>query len=467
MRVRLAAAVDRLRSSLFFLPTLAMAVALAVAWFSVEVDSRLDDAADIPLVLTSTVDGARSILSTVAAATISFAGIAFSIALLVIQLASSQYSPRVVHTLFRDPFNRRIVALVVGTFTYCIVVLRSVRGPLEQGGEAVIPNLSVAIAVLLGIGSILGIVAFINHSAHSMDVSEILQQATAETISQVHAAWEPADQSVPPPAAVALEPADLVIRVDEGGWLQRLDLRALEALVPPGGSLELHSSPGRYVVAGAALCSVAGAIDDPARVEAAVHRSVVVGASRTMQHDPMYGLRQIVDVGVRALSPGINDPTTAQDAIFHMAAVVTEMLRHDPPPPVRSCVGGGQLRMPSHSHDDVVALAFDELRRAAAPHPTVSIYLLEAIGLIRRTLALDGLVGRADELDRQAELVLRGSDAADNLLDEDRELVRRAHAPATATGRTRPQRGPGDVRSTGDATSRRANSSEETGAPYR
>lgn len=435
MRVRVAAAIDQLRSSLFFLPTIAMALALAMAWVSVWVDSRLDDAAEIPLVLTSTVDSARAILSTVAAATISFAGIAFSIALLVIQLASSQYSPRVVHTLFRDPFNRRVVALVLGTFTYCIVVLRSVRGPLEQGGDAVIPNLSVAIAVLFGIGSILGIVAFINHSAHSMDVSEILQQATSETIAQVHAAWRPAGESATPPQAVMLEPAGLVIRVDEGGWLQRVDVQALEGLVPAGGSLELHSSPGRYAIAGGALCSVAGTVEDPDQLEAAIHRAVVVGASRTMQHDPMYGLRQIVDVGVRALSPGVNDPTTAQDAIVHMAAVVTEMVRHDPPPAVRRCTGGGQLRMPSPTHDDVVAVAFDELRRAAAPHPTVSIYLLEAIDLIRRTLALDGLGHRTDALDHQADLVVRGSDAAEGLLEEDRAVVRRVHGREAAPTR--------------------------------
>jgi uncharacterized membrane protein len=387
-------------------------------------------------VLTSTVDSARAILTTVAAATISFAGIAFSIALLVIQLASSQYSPRVVHTLFRDPFNRRVVALVVGTFTYCIVVLRSVRGPLEQGAEAVIPNLSVAMAVLLGIASILGIVAFINHSAHSMDVSEILEQATAETISQVHAAWSPVtdDSRTEPPTPVLIEPPGHLVRFVDGGWIQRVDVQAIADLVPPGGYIELHSAPGRYAVVGAALCSVSGTVEDPDRLDASVRRAVVVGPSRTMQHDPTYGLRQIVDVGVRALSPGVNDPTTAQDAIFHMAAAVTEMLRHDPPPHVRRCERGGQLLVPTPSRDDVVGLAFDELRRSAAPHPTVSVYLLEAIDLIRQALVLEGLGARAEPLERQADLIARGTEMVDDLLAEDRDVVRRAHERRGGTG---------------------------------
>ncbi|MFN7149366.1 MAG: DUF2254 family protein, partial [Microthrixaceae bacterium] len=134
-----------------------------------------------------------------------------------------------------------------------------------------------------------------------------------------------------------------------------------------------------------------------------------------------------VDVGVRALSTGVNDPTTAQDAIFHMAAVVTEMLRHDPPPLGGCWERGGPLLGPTPSHDDVVALAFDELRRSAVAHPTVAVYLLQAIDLIRQALELEGLGARVEPLERQADLVARGTDAVDDLLPEDRAVVRRAH----------------------------------------
>jgi hypothetical protein len=97
------------------------------------VDSRIGEhSGGLPLGLTSTVESARSVLSTIAGATITFAGIAFSISLLVIQLASSQYSPRVVHTLFRDPFNKRVMGLVVGTFTYCVD--RAAVGAVALGG---------------------------------------------------------------------------------------------------------------------------------------------------------------------------------------------------------------------------------------------------------------------------------------------------------------------------------------------
>ena len=194
MNLRLSSLVERLRSSLFFVPMLAVIAAAVLGVASLAVDRHVDTTlADLPLGFTSTVESARTLLGVIAGATISFAGIAFSVSLLIIQLASSQYSPRVVHTLFRDPFNKRVMALVVGTFTYCVVVLRSVRSALEQGGEPVIPNISVAIAVVLGIATILAIVAFINHSAHAMDVSEILERIRRETTDQIRAEWTPTE----------------------------------------------------------------------------------------------------------------------------------------------------------------------------------------------------------------------------------------------------------------------------------
>jgi len=135
MRLRLNSLMERVRASLFFVPVMGVVISIVGAAFTIWIDSRLDlRGSDVPLGVTSTVASARAVLTTVAGATISFAAIAFSISLLIIQQASSQFSPRVVHTLFRDPFNKRVMGLVMGTFTYCLVVLRSVRASAEAGG---------------------------------------------------------------------------------------------------------------------------------------------------------------------------------------------------------------------------------------------------------------------------------------------------------------------------------------------
>jgi uncharacterized membrane protein len=126
MRLRLSRLTERIQVSLFFVPVVGVVISIIGAAVTIWIDSRLDlQGCDIPLGVTSSVASARAVLTTVAGATMTFASIAFSISLLIIQQASSQFSPRVVHTLFRDSFNKRVMGLVMGTFAYCLVVLRS------------------------------------------------------------------------------------------------------------------------------------------------------------------------------------------------------------------------------------------------------------------------------------------------------------------------------------------------------
>jgi len=429
VRLRLSALAERLRASLFFVPMVAVVVAVLAGFVTLAVDRHLDDQTQLPLGLTSTVASARTVLSTIAGATISFAGIAFSVSLLIIQLASSQYSPRVVHTLFRDPFNKRVMALVVGTFTYCVIVLRSVRSPLEDDGRAVIPNLSVAVAVLLGIVTILAIVAFINHSAHAMDVSEILERVRREAIGSVRREWAPVDPDRRDTgAAPALSGPRWVARFDRSGWVQQIDRDALLHCTPAGSMLLLDTFPGRYAIEGTPLCILSPPPADPDDIGRRLRAAITVGITRTTQQDVSYGLRQLADVALKALSPGINDPTTAQDAIFHTTAVLAELLQRDPPPRLQHGPEGQRLVVAQQpTHADLVALAFNETRRAAAAQPTVCVYLLEALHLLKESLDRRHLDDRTQLLAGQARLIVAGCEAA-NLLPADLELVRRAFA---------------------------------------
>src|SRR5680860_1382130 len=257
MRLRLSGLTERLRASLFFVPMLGVIIAIAAGFIGLAIDRRLDQNRELPLGMTSTVDSARVVLSTIAGATITFAGVAFSVSLLIIQLASSQYSPRVVHTLFRDPFNRRVMGLVVGTFTYCVIVLRSVRSPFEQADQPVIPNLSVAVAVVLGIGTILAIVAFINHSAHTMDVSEILKRVGRESIELIRREWSPVEPDRPRPQLdeAPAEPG-ATITFDASGWVQQIDFDAMWHSLPAGTELRLETHAGRYAIEGTSVATL-------------------------------------------------------------------------------------------------------------------------------------------------------------------------------------------------------------------
>jgi uncharacterized membrane protein len=419
---------ERIRVSLFFIPLAGVLISIVGAAVTIWIDSRLDlHGSGLQLGMTSTVASARVVLSTIAAATMTFAAIAFSISLLIIQQASSQFSPRVVHTLFRDPFNKRVMGLVMGTFTYCLVVLRSVRSVSESGGDVVIPNISVAIATVLGIATIISIAAFLNHSAHSMDVSQILYQIEDEATGHARREWNVAESDDPSPAAIAApdQPA-YIVRFDRAGWVQQIDTDAVLACLPDETTAWVHTYPGHYAIPGTPLCALSAAPEHVEATEQAILGAVSTGNTRTMQQDMSFGLRQMADVGLKALSTGINDPTTAQDSIFHSAAVLAELLRRDPPPrELRGERGRRVVLVEQPNGDDLVRLAFGELRRAAATQPTVCIYLLEALHLLREGLAATGLSSRAAVLVEQARLVVAGCEAA-NVLPADLDDVRGA-----------------------------------------
>ena len=429
IRLRTSSFVEGLRSSLFFVPMIGVLVAVGLGTIALGVDRRFStETSDLSFGLTSTVESARALLSTVAGATISFAGIAFSVSLLTVQQASSQYSPRVVHALFRDPFNRRVMALVVGTFTYCVVVLRSVRTALEQGGSPVIPNLSVAIGVLLGIVTILAVVAFIDHSTHDVDISEILAKVTGEAVAQARREWSDpgAGDRGPERAVVGGGEPVCSILFERSGWVQRVDAEALHRCVPEGTTMRVEAHPGHYAVPGASVCTLSAIPDDLDRVSRQVRDAVTVGATRTMQQDVSYGLRQLEDVALKALSPGINDPTTAQDAIFHLVAVLVELLGREPPARVRSTSGSTVILSRQPTHASLVQLSFDEVRRAASTQPTVCIYLLVALDLLRRALGPDDSGEVEAAIADQTRLVLAGCEAAGHL-PSDLQLVRIAY----------------------------------------
>ncbi len=301
--------------------------------------------------------------------------------------------------------------------------------PLDPTGEPNIPNLSVALAVVLGMTTILAVVGFINHSAHSMDVSEILERVRREATVHVRRDWTLARPNQPAPRPVDV-PEDLgaVVRFDRSGWVQQIDTSALLGLIPDGVVMRVDTFPGRYAIEGTPFCvlSVPGSIDDRTRHE--ICTAVAIGETRTMQQDPSYALRQLADVALKALSPGINDPTTAQDAIFRSAAVLNELLLRDPPAQLHLGDNGRRLVLAEQpTREDLVNLAFDETRRAAANQPTVCLYLSEALDLLDESLRSSGLESRTAPLQQQARLIIAGCMAA-GLLPSDLEMVRRAYA---------------------------------------
>ncbi len=407
---------DRLReirSSLFFIPALFIAGALLLARVLTWIDGHVD-LEGVPIVIGSTAAGARALLGTAAGATITVAGIVFSVTVVSVQLASSQFSPRVLQGFLRDRFKQNVIGLVVGTFTYCLVVLAVTRG---TEGRA---RLAVTVALALAVLSILAIVAFIDQSARSMQVGEVVRRIADETLHHIRRA-HPERGTLPAVEAreAPMPPGEgYTVRAPDDGWVQEVDADALLRALPPDGVMRLDTRVGAFMAAQMPLATI---WPEPKRegIERPVRRAVKLGRTRTLLQDEAFGVRQLVDIALRALSPGVNDPTTANEVLVHLAGIVREVMVRDLPPRVVAGEEGRRLFLP-HNLDRpaFVRAAFAEIRVAAMNQPAVLGTLVRVLAGLNHLLAGLDLEERARPLRREARLVVEGL-ASTELLEED------------------------------------------------
>lgn len=226
-----------------------------------------------------------------------------------------------------------------------------------------------------------------------------------------------------------------VVRFDTDGWIQQIDRRGLLALTDPGSTIRLDTDTGRYAIRATALCTIWPAVPEHSfdEISASARRLVRVGPTRTMTEDPGYGIRQLVDVALRALSPGINDPTTAQDAIFHLGTVLVDRLTAPPVPTAYSDDQDRHLLTPhALTDDDLAELALAELRRTTTNQPAVAVYLLQMIGLVVDAATANGGRDRVPAFLRQARLIVATVNTGD-ALDVDRRQVQRTYDALVTT----------------------------------
>jgi uncharacterized membrane protein len=423
-RVRLQGLVDRSQESLFLVPALYVVGAVVLASLLLTLDARLGSTQE-PVFLRTTVANARALLSTIAGAVITVTGLTLGLVVITLQLASSQFSPRVLRSFYRSHFQQAVIGFTMGTFTYCLLVLRVVRAPLEQGGDAVVPGLSVAVAVVLGVVATLAILAYVNYIGHAMRVGNLIEHVANETVAGIHhlPLHQIGDVSLDSTQEPRPEGSGSVVRADRSSWVQQAPSQALLAAIPAGSMVRLDVRVGVFVSASRPLCTVWPVPEELTRVQRLLHEAIQLGPARTMQEDLAFGIRQLSDIALRALSPAVNDPTTAYEVIVHLGAIVRELLRRDLPP-ITICGEEGRWLMRPHefTHADYVNRAFDQIRQAGVSQTALAITLLETVGMLISEVDASGLAERAAPLRKQAHLILAGCKAA-SPLPEDLEQV--------------------------------------------
>lgn len=375
-------AATRIRESLFAVPGGMILFAAGLGGISLLIDSRRFEYLDSPFVLSATVSGGREIATTVAGATITAAAVVFSITALLTREAATQYSPRAVGGFIEDFFQQTVIGLVLGTFAFSLVILAGLNDVLDQTEEAT-PTLSVTLTIVLGVVSAIAIVAYIDHSMRRMQVDNVVRRIADASLQAVKSEvrGRPADsegESTGPPQGESHR-----VISTKWGWVIGIQGRDVLDALPPRATAAIHVRVGEAVSLGDHIATVwadSGELTSVSGIERKIHAAIKTDAQRSEESDPAFGIRQLADIALRAISPAVNDPTTAVDVIHHLKVPLREILAADPP--VRVLEGSEGRRAflaETPSRSDYVHLAFAEIRLSASNQPAVLRALLEVL----------------------------------------------------------------------------------------
>lgn len=384
---------ENTRTSLWFIPTVCVLTSILLALVLGQVDRSVDGGWIDRFTFKGDAENARTFLTTISTSMITFTGLVFTITIVVLQLASQQLSPRILRSFLRDRLSQLSLGVFVATFTYSMFVLRELR-PGENGDF--IPNISITVGfgfVLLSIGFF---VAYIDHISQSIRIGNLAEALARETDDAIRDIYDHADT---PPRLVEPEgPPVQTIYAPHRGVLAALDRDSLvEAARRHDCVVRVLPAVGDFVPAGAPVLEVYG---NPVSEE--VMDDLAFGTERTLAQDPAFGFRQLVDVAQKALSPAVNDPTTAVQSIDLLHDLLRQLARL-PFPCGQRADADGKLRLtfPVMSWEAYVHLACDELRHYGASSLQVMRRLRAMLEDLRGVAPTD----RRPVLDKQLELL--------------------------------------------------------------
>lgn len=356
-------------------------------------------------------DGARTMLSTIATSMATIAGVVFSITIVALALAASQYTSRVLRTFVRDRANQAVLGVFIGVYLYCLLVLKSIGPDAET---PFVPSAALLVGVLLALVAIGCFIFFIHHISASIQVANICHVVAGETLKVVDALCAGDAGSAPtvaeqPPARHGWQ----AVPAHELGYVQTIDLDGLCRLaVAVDAQMRLEVMVGDFVVPGQRLAALDGSQPPDAALVDRIRHLFAVAPVRTIEQDIGFGIRQLVDIALKALSPSSNDTTTAVMCVDHLSAILCRLAVRELPRAM--CHHDGVLRVHGGSTDfpGYLDQAFAQVLESAPDNSSVLLRVLD--GLAR-------IAGQPLTADRRAALV---------------DWV--ARVETTAAGRTRP-----------------------------
>ncbi len=410
---------NRLRESYWFWPSVLTLGAIILGVALPELDAVIGEKWTRAMVFVhaSSSDGARAILTTLASATLGVGGVAFSITIVAVSFASSNYGPRLIGNFMSDRVNQMVLGVFVATFTYCITVLTTVRNGATVDSvyvESFVPQIAIYFALILGILCIVSLIAYIHHIPESINIMNLMEKIGENLRNSIIAMLDEEDErdrifnneidvsswDIDPDSDVP----QAVLRSTSPGYLQHFDLKHLNSIAREHKvQIALERAPGDFVAAQELLISIRPADKASQSVLNSLASCYTLGATRTAVQDVTFLSDQLVEVLVRALSPGINDPHTAMLCLDWLRAGLAAFARRAPSQPVGPRDAVLYKRITCES---MMERSFDRMRQHIASDRTVTLY---AVGALADIAIVASRLSMVQACERQMKRLVRSA----------------------------------------------------------
>lgn len=394
--------------SLWFKPAMSVLFALTLAVLLVRIRVSPDSAL-WAFSFHASANDARQVLTVIIGALIPVTSLVFALTVVTLQIASTQFSPRLLRTFLRDGGTQAVLSGFVGTVSYCLACLFTVN--TDPGSPARdVPRLAITVALIFGLSCIGLLVYYIGHITNSVRIDTIMRQVEADTrqiLLSAHPIAEP--DSADPDASEPLDvPAHaVVVHAPTDGYVQGVEAKLLELAVRKDITVQIVQKIGYYVVAGRPLAAVwtNGSEELHETTLGAVGKLIEIDLERRVEHDVGLGLRQLVDIANRAMSTGQNDPYTAAQAIHHLTTLLIDAARRSfSTQEMRDSQDRIRVVLPIMDFQTHLRVVCGHIRQGGMErHPRVFLELMRMLAAIGEAAVSQA---RVDATKRETELIL-------------------------------------------------------------
>ena len=381
---------DMLHSSYWFIPTVTAVIATILAFTMLILDRTGKAGIDYWWVYTGGASGARSLLEAVAGSMVSVSATAFSITIVALQLAASNFGPRLLRNFMQDTGNQVVLGTFIGTFIYCLLILRTIHGE-GDGYQSFVPQLSVTVGILLAIISVAVLIYFIHHASTIIQASYVIENVSEDLHKAIERLFPERigrgaldNQRQVGETPFNFEQESYSIRANSTGYLQAIDDEELMKISRKHDLLlRIEYRPGKYIIKGCNLVTVFPGERVNKKIKKQINDAFILGKERTEQQDVEFPINQLVEIALRAISPAVNDPFTAIRCIDRLAAGFCHLVQRDFPSRYRYDKNN-KLRIIAEAatFEELTDSAFNQIRQYGKSDAVVTTKLLEAIAQI-------------------------------------------------------------------------------------